>query len=153
MDELHLTETLTLAKWTEGRSASENTPFRACHVDRLKNTSCGIPIDLEYKFVSAHDGSCHYSVFGATVAIFWSPLASRIPKTVAPVKSAIDCAASARSGSQSARATTKYCEYLSSVFRYLQLAWCLYQYWRRTIWSWRLSAVSQLVLKPQYILP
>ena len=30
--------------------------FRACHVDRRQNTSCGIHIDLEYKFVGAHDG-------------------------------------------------------------------------------------------------
>ena len=30
--------------------------FRACHMDRRQNTSCGIHIDLEYKFVGAHDG-------------------------------------------------------------------------------------------------
>jgi hypothetical protein len=53
MDNLNLTETLTLTKWTDVRAASENTIFGACHVERRKNTSWGIHIYLEYKFVGA----------------------------------------------------------------------------------------------------
>ena len=58
-DSLNLTETLTLTKWTDVRAASENTPFFG-HITWTAvktRSSCGIQIhiDLNYKFVVAHD--------------------------------------------------------------------------------------------------
>jgi hypothetical protein len=51
-------QNLTLTEWDrrKGRKRKRPSFLRACHVDRREYTSCGIHIDLEYKFVGAHDG-------------------------------------------------------------------------------------------------